>query len=32
MSDIIDFNEIKNKVRDKDLDDFESYIFELCGP
>ena len=31
MSDIIDFNEIKNKVRDKDLDDFESYIFDLYG-
>ncbi len=29
MSDVIDFNEIKNKVRDKDLDDFESYIFDL---
>lgn len=29
MSDIIDFNELKNKVRDKDLDDFEAYIFDL---
>lgn len=30
MSDeIIDFNEIKNKVRDKDIDKFESYIFSL---
>lgn len=31
MSDVIDFNELKNKVRDKDIDDFESYIFNLYG-
>lgn len=29
MSDVIDFNELKNKVRDKDIDDFENYIFSL---
>ena len=29
MSDVIDFNELKNKVRDKDIDDFENYIFTL---
>lgn len=27
--DVIDFNEIKNKVRDKDIEKFESYIFGL---
>ncbi|MDD7795793.1 DUF3867 domain-containing protein [Clostridium sp. 'White wine YQ'] len=26
---IIDFNELKNKARDKDVDKFESYIYEL---
>ena len=31
MSDVIDFNDLKNKVRDKDIDDFESYIFNLYG-
>jgi len=31
LSDVIDFNELKNKVRDKDIDDFESYIFNLYG-
>lgn len=31
MSDVIDFNELKNKVRDKDIDDFEAYIFQLYG-
>jgi len=31
LSDVIDFNELKNKVRDKDIDDFESYIFSLYG-
>lgn len=29
MSDIIDFNEIKNKVRDKDVDELENYIYDL---
>lgn len=29
MSDVVDFNELKNKVRDKDIDDFENYIFSL---
>ncbi|MDD6770353.1 MAG: DUF3867 family protein [Inconstantimicrobium porci] len=30
MSDgVINFNEVKNKVRDKDIDKFESYIFSL---
>ena len=29
MSDIIDLNKKKNQVRDKDIDDFESYIFGL---
>ncbi len=29
MSDIIDFNEIKNKVKDKDVDKFQDYIFGL---
>jgi hypothetical protein len=29
LSDVIDFNELKNKVRDKDIDDFENYIFSL---
>ncbi|MEW8957462.1 DUF3867 family protein, partial [Clostridium sp.] len=27
--DIIDFNEIKNKARDKDIDKFEQYIYGL---
>jgi hypothetical protein len=31
LSDVIDFNDLKNKVRDKDLDDFEAYIFDLYG-
>ena len=31
MSDIIDFNELKNKVREKDIDDFENYIMSLYG-
>lgn len=31
MSDIIDFDKIKNQVRDKDIDDFEKYIFSLYG-
>ena len=26
---IIDFNDLKNKARDKDIDKFESYIYEL---
>lgn len=26
---VVDFNEIKNKVRDKDVDKFESYIYDL---
>ncbi|MGB4589386.1 MAG: DUF3867 family protein [Clostridiaceae bacterium] len=29
MSDVIDFNDLKNKVRDKDIDDFETYIINL---
>lgn len=30
MSDrIVDFNELKNKARDKDIDKFESYIYDL---
>ncbi|MDZ5255040.1 DUF3867 domain-containing protein [Clostridium sp. LIBA-8841] len=30
MSDrIVDFNELKNKARDKDIDNFESYIYDL---
>lgn len=29
MSDIIDLNEFKNKVRDKDIDDLENYIYSL---
>jgi len=31
LSDVIDFNELKNKVRDKDIDDFEAYILNLYG-
>jgi hypothetical protein len=31
LSDVIDFNDLKNKVRDKDIDDFEAYIFNLYG-
>lgn len=31
MSDVIDFNDLKNKVRDKDIDDFETYILNLYG-
>lgn len=26
---VVDFNELKNKVRDKDIDKFESYIYDL---
>ena len=26
---VVDFNELKNKVRDKDVDKFESYIYDL---
>ena len=31
MSDdrIIDFNELKNKVKDSDIDKFEDYIYKL---
>ena len=29
MDRIIDFNELRNKVNDKDIDKFESYIYEL---
>jgi hypothetical protein len=29
MDKIIDFNELKNKVNDKDVDKFESYIYSL---
>lgn len=30
MSDkIIDFNELKNKVKDKDIDKFEEYIYSM---
>lgn len=30
MSDkIIDFNELKNKVKDKDVDKFEEYIYSM---
>ncbi|WP_040420028.1 DUF3867 domain-containing protein [Clostridium celatum] len=29
MDKIIDFNELKNKVNDKDVDNFESYIYSL---
>ena len=29
MDRIIDFNEIKNRVNDKDVDKFESYIYNL---
>ncbi|GAA0820698.1 MULTISPECIES: DUF3867 domain-containing protein [Clostridium] len=29
MDKIIDFNELKNKVNDKDIDKFESYIYSL---
>ncbi len=29
MSDIIDFNELKNKAKDKDVDKFEQYIYSL---
>lgn len=29
MSDVIDFNEFKNKVRDKDIDDLENYVYSL---
>ena len=29
MDRVIDFNELKNKVNDKDIDKFESYIYEL---
>ena len=26
---IIDFNELKNRAKDKDVDKFESYIYDL---
>ena len=26
---IVDFNELKNKARDKDIDKFESYMYDL---
>ena len=29
MDKIIDFNELKNKVNEKDIDNFESYIYSL---
>ncbi|SHH60678.1 DUF3867 family protein [Clostridium grantii] len=29
MSDVIDFNDIKNKVKDKDVEKFEEYIYAL---
>lgn len=29
MDRVIDFNELKNKVNDKDIDKFEGYIYEL---
>ena len=29
MDKIIDFNELKNKVNEKDVDNFESYIYNL---
>lgn len=29
ISDIIDFNELKNKVTDKDVDKFEDYIYSM---
>ena len=29
MDKIIDFNELKNRVNDKDVDQFESYIYSL---
>ncbi len=29
MSDVIDINSFKNKVRDKDIDELESYIYSL---
>lgn len=29
ISDIIDFNELKNRVNDKDIDKFEDYIYSL---
>lgn len=29
MDRVIDFNELKNKVNDKDIDKFEAYIYEL---
>ena len=29
MDRVIDFNELKNKVNDKDIDKFESYIYDL---
>ena len=29
MDKIIDFNELKNRVNDKDVDHFESYIYSL---
>lgn len=29
MSDVIDFNELKNKVTDKDVDKFENYLYSM---
>ena len=29
MDRIIDFSEIKNRINDKDIDKFESYIYNL---
>lgn len=29
MTDIIDFNKVKNKARDQDVNQFENYIYEL---
>lgn len=29
MSDVIDFKDIKNKVREKDVDELEAYVFDL---
>ena len=29
MDRVIDFNELKNRVNDKDVDQFESYIYTL---
>ena len=29
VTDIIDFNKVKNKARDQDVNQFENYIYEL---